>query len=174
MMASCGVVGLLARPQKPLELANAVRQLEPSTVIALLALLRNADVVQLCTSEGRVTEEETGPLRHWAFHDLLFHARSRRGRHDNPIGATFPFKDEPPPPAITRPVSQRSINLSKPNIENLRLHDSSFTEVLEARRSWRGKSRAAYRHRTTQRIPVPGRARSASSSSRAWTGTQIW
>lgn len=41
----------------------------------------------------------------WEFHDLLFHSRSRRGRHDYPCGGTFPFLGRrAPAPALKSPI----------------------------------------------------------------------
>src|SRR5262249_19243087 len=48
---------------------------------AALGLLRSAGL--LTSPEA---EEDDSVLMQWAFHDLLFHARSRIGRHDYPFG----------------------------------------------------------------------------------------
>lgn len=82
--------------------------------------------------------EQTPPLATWSFQDLLFHARSRVGRHDGVNGKTYPFlgKFEPLPalrPAHPGPV----IDLPRPDLERIARDDHSFTHVLEARASIR-------------------------------------
>jgi len=78
------------------------------------------------------------PLRQWEFHDLLFHSRSRLGRHNYPYGGTFRFLDALPPlPAVRPPGPARRIALYKPDMQALEAADVSFTRVTEARRSVR-------------------------------------
>jgi SagB-type dehydrogenase family enzyme len=82
--------------------------------------------------------EHEPPLATWSFPDLLFHARSRVGRHDGINGKTYPFlgKFDPLPalrPAHPGPV----IDLPRPDLERLAREDHSFTRVLEARCSIR-------------------------------------
>ncbi|MCH9625322.1 MAG: hypothetical protein S4CHLAM123_04930 [Chlamydiales bacterium] len=58
--------------------------------------------------------EESAALMQWEFHDLYFHARSRRGRHNNPWGGTFRFKSILDPlPAVIEDFSVNQIKLSK-------------------------------------------------------------
>jgi SagB-type dehydrogenase family enzyme len=82
--------------------------------------------------------ERQPPLATWSFQDLLFHARSRVGRHDGINGKTYPFlgKFDPLPalrPAHPGPV----IELPRPDLERIAGEDQSFTQVLEARCSIR-------------------------------------
>jgi oxazoline/thiazoline dehydrogenase len=89
--------------------------------------------------EAGVSEEETDPsLATWEFHDLLFHARSRRGRHDLPSGATFRFLGKTdPPPAVAPPVSEQSLPLEHPDLDRLKQADPTFASVVENRSSCR-------------------------------------
>jgi oxazoline/thiazoline dehydrogenase len=87
--------------------------------------------------------EHEPPLATWSFSDLLFHARSRVGRHDGINGKTYPFlgKFDPLPalrPAHPGPV----IELPRPDLERLAREDHSFTRVLEARCSIREQGTA--------------------------------
>lgn len=82
--------------------------------------------------------EQQPPLATWSFQDLLFHARSRVGRHDGVNGKTYPFlgKFDPLPalrPAHAGPV----IELPRPDLERIAGEEHGFTQVLEARCSIR-------------------------------------
>jgi oxazoline/thiazoline dehydrogenase len=82
--------------------------------------------------------EENEALAQWDFHDLLFHARSRLGRHNNPYGGTYRFlyKIEPLP-VIKPPAEENTINLYRPDMDMLKEEDHPFTLVLEERKSIR-------------------------------------
>jgi oxazoline/thiazoline dehydrogenase len=83
-------------------------------------------------------EEEDPDLRQWEFHDLLFHARSRSGRHRNPYGGTFPYLGKiDPPPALKPAMAAETVDLFRPDIERLMREDPPFTQVIEERRSRR-------------------------------------
>lgn len=83
-------------------------------------------------------EPESPELDEWEFHDLLFHARSREGRHRNPYGGAYAFAGvREPLPAVKAPPEGEQIPLYRPDISALRTTDPPFAEVLEERRSWR-------------------------------------
>ena len=111
---------------------GAVRIRHPSALTALGALASGADAASLisdselpgemqaflellvssaiasASQDGRTADaDETPALQQWEFHDLLFHHRSRLGRHDGDMGATFRFLDriEPPPCVAERPFT---------------------------------------------------------------------
>ncbi len=75
--------------------------LPDAAVTALLGLLRG-HALAIDVEPGGVNPEDDGALRTWEFHDLLFHASSRPGRHGRAVGATWRFAaDEPAaPPAL--------------------------------------------------------------------------
>jgi len=84
---------------------------------------------------------EPPKLFFWEFHDLLFHSRSRLGRHHNPYGATYPFEGRVPMPPVFRPRDRRTrIRLFRPDVTRLRRTDWTLTRALEARRSQRDHS----------------------------------
>lgn len=95
--------------------------------------------VELLWEAGFLSPEEEEPdLLPWEFHDLLFHARSRSGRHRNPYGGTFPFLGAVDPPPVLKPASgTETIDLFRPDLERLMREDRPFTRVLEERRSRR-------------------------------------
>lgn len=87
---------------------------------------------------GERPDPEAAALAEWEFHDLLFHARSREGRHRNPYGGTYPFAAAREPlPAVKPPPEGDRVELHRPDLAALRRDDPPFTEVLEERRSWR-------------------------------------
>jgi SagB-type dehydrogenase family enzyme len=129
---------LLAAPHTAAELAAAMRDFDEATVTAFIGLLANAKAVSACAENGRIAEDDSVPLRQWEFHDLLFHSRSRLGRHNDPSGGTFRFLDALPPlPAVRPPLSARRIALHKPDMLALEASDVSFSRVTEARCSLR-------------------------------------
>lgn len=131
--------GLLARPVAYPELCAALPGSEPAIVKLLLQLFSAAGVIQAADeADGTIPEERDIILRQWEFHDLLFHARVRGGRHDQPIGATFRFWPEIAPlPACKPAMAGEVIALVRPDLDRLREEDYPFTLVLEERRSIR-------------------------------------
>ncbi|MFL6236669.1 MAG: dehydrogenase, partial [Thermoanaerobaculia bacterium] len=96
--------------------------------------------IDLLWEEGFLStvNAEDPDLVPWEFHDLLFHARSRSGRHRNRYGGTYPFLGVTAPlPAVKAPMSAETVDLHRPEIERLRVEDLPFTRVLEERRSRR-------------------------------------
>jgi SagB-type dehydrogenase family enzyme len=135
---AAALVHVLARPARAEELAGRVPGLAADAAGSLLALLAGAGMVEEATADG-ITHEDTDPaLRCWEFHDLLFHARSREGRHDAPIGAVYPFvgKLEPPPP-LKPSTSAETIELYRPDLEKLQREDPPLARVQEERCSIR-------------------------------------
>jgi oxazoline/thiazoline dehydrogenase len=81
---------------------------------------------------------EDNELLQWDYHDLLFHSRSRVGRHSNAYGKTDHLVEKiAPQPAVKQFKSRKSISLYTPNMERLMKADIPFTRVLETRRSQR-------------------------------------
>ncbi|MFJ3756406.1 SagB family peptide dehydrogenase [Streptomyces sp. NPDC090080] len=74
----------------------------------------------------------------WAPHELLFHSRSRDGRHDAPFGGTRWAEGVTDPlPAVRPPFGGPVVPLPRADLEDLRANDMTLTEVLEDRRSLR-------------------------------------
>ena len=81
---------------------------------------------------------ESELLAQWDFHDLLFHARSRLGRHANLYGGTYRFRNKIEPlPAVKEFHAEETIDFHRPDMRPLRSQDCPLTLVLEERRSIR-------------------------------------
>jgi SagB-type dehydrogenase family enzyme len=78
------------------------------------------------------------PLVTWEFHDLLFHARSRIGRHNYPVGATFRFlRSMPALPLDPAPQTGECIQLASAARRAQTAQDAALAAVMESRRSVR-------------------------------------
>jgi SagB-type dehydrogenase family enzyme len=121
------ILHTLAQPGRLSELSKRASDLS----VDVLVLLLGAGLV-------RHVGDEAPSLRAWEFHDLLFHARSRMGRHDYQVGGTFPFAGEiPPPPALKSVHSQMWIDLYRPYIDVLQHEDQPLLQVQEMHRTVR-------------------------------------
>jgi len=126
-------VAALSRPGTAAEFGTRVPNLPAEAIGPLLGLLVGAGMV---TAGG--SEDADPALRCWEFHDLLFHARSREGRHDAPVGATYPLAGRlEPPPALAPTAATEWIDLHRPDLEQLQHLDPPFARVQEQRRSVR-------------------------------------
>ncbi len=138
---SVALLAQLARPHTAAELAATMHDFDETTVVAFIGLLANAKAVFARAESGRIAEDDSAPLRQWEFHDLLFHSRSRSGRHNSPYGGTYRFLDVLPPlPAVKPPGQGRRIALYKPDVRALEVGDVPFSRAAEARRSVRTPS----------------------------------
>jgi SagB-type dehydrogenase family enzyme len=127
-------IGPLAHPQTPDTLADATTLARPEAE-TLLALLLASGAVAPCGEEGGLPEDRDPALRTWEFHDLLFHSRSRSGRHGNPTGGTFRFLESlDPPPAHRPPLPGPGTPLPEPVPPP---KEPGFFRILEARKSLR-------------------------------------
>ena len=103
-----------------------------------LSVLAGSGLVCEARAGGSSEEDENEALVQWEFHDLLFHARSRPGRHDSPTGATYRFLGRiPPSPALKPAMSEDLIQLRRPDLARIIEHDEPFTQVVERRLSLR-------------------------------------
>lgn len=125
------VIAALATPATAAQLAEIARPLSDETISLLLMLLAEAGMLQ----EGA---NETPTLASWEFHDLLFHARSRKGRCDAAFGATYRMAGIVEPlPALKPDTDVETLELYCPDLSQLRREDPPFAEVVESRRSLR-------------------------------------
>lgn len=134
------IVTLLAQLAQPVS-RNSLARKDPSLHGVLdpaLSLLITESFVAPVTETGEAEIDETRALKQWEFHDLLFHSRSRIGRHSNPVGGTFRFQGKIEPlPAVKPAMTPVRLPLSRPDLTNLGLMDAPFTAVLENRASIR-------------------------------------
>jgi SagB-type dehydrogenase family enzyme len=113
--------------------------LQPAEARALLTLLFQEGFLEAAEPDSTGAPDlEARQLEEWEFHDLLFHARSREGRHRNPYGGTYSFAGvREPLPAVKAPPEGERVELHRPDLATLRREDPPFAEVVEERRSWR-------------------------------------
>jgi len=127
----------LAQPRTAVQLAAAT-SLDVEGAQAYLNLLQNAGTVQEVDAEGQTVEDGDPALGQWAFHDLLFHANSRMGRHADPYDGTFFFQNRYDPlPALKPDMCERIIPLFRPDPEAITQPGRSFESVLSSRQTIR-------------------------------------
>jgi SagB-type dehydrogenase family enzyme len=127
------LVGALAAPATIVELAERVSGLEVDAVAGVLALFLRAGML-----EEAGVEDQSPALQSWEFHDLLFHARTRRGRFDAPYGATYRLADRlPPPPALKPAMAGQAHELYRPDLDRLERDDPPLARAQAQRRSIR-------------------------------------
>jgi SagB-type dehydrogenase family enzyme len=132
---AAGLVAALGTATTVTELVGGLG-LSEVEAIRLTSHLTGAALVEQA-ADG-VFPEDSDTARQWSFHDMLFHSRSRMGRHDYPIGGVFPFTGEiPPTPAIRPAFPGPSIALPRPDLTTVLDADPPLTVALEARRSVR-------------------------------------
>lgn len=140
VLNDCRVAALIAGLSGPCmaeSLGRAVGLSEVTASCVLTLLLRTGMVLEV-GPDGACAEEGDAALQTWAFHDLLFHARSRRGRTDAPYGGTYRFVDRlPAPPALRPAPSGEAYPLFRPDLAHLERYDRPLTWVQERRRSIR-------------------------------------
>ena len=120
-----------------------------------------------CWTASRTPEPQRTRLRQWGFHDLLFHARSRSGRHDEEIGATFRFTGEIEHEKPVRELPSGPVTeLSRPDVGDILAADSTLTEALERRSVHPHPRRRSAHHRPTRRTALPRQPGSAPSTGR--------
>lgn len=126
------LIHLLSQMANLRKLLKTFPSFSEKTLRECLKLLLSAKAI--CTAE----ENENPVYQQWEFHDLFFHSRSRIGRHKNPSGGLFPFRDKIPSLPVLKPkMFSEKIPLYTPDLESLKKTDPSFTEVLEQRASRR-------------------------------------
>jgi SagB-type dehydrogenase family enzyme len=132
---ACHVVTALAAVSSVEKLVDLVRA-GPGVVAGLVAYLVATGVVLagewMSPQKARFAEDGDPTLLRWSHHELLFHSRSRMGRHGGQSGAVFPHADDGPSPELVKPVREgRSFPLYQPSIADLIASDPPLTEVLE-------------------------------------------
>ncbi len=93
--------------------------------------------LNLLWAAGFLTADPEPPsLQLWDFHNLLFHSRSRLGRHDYPAynKCIEQWSDFP---VVKPPMSDQIVPLPRPNLGALMCNDATLTEALETRKSVR-------------------------------------
>ena len=135
---ACSLVHELARRSRTVqELSETSPEISQSVAGTFVGLAMSGGFLVQC-GEDVTAENGDLPLSAWEFHDLLFHSRSRLGRHRNPFGATYRFGSDIPFPAALKPsMSDATISLDVPCLAEVSRRDPSLTAALESRRSIR-------------------------------------
>lgn len=132
------IINELVKPQNYLELNQKISGISENTIKLFLSILLVAEFISEADENGTIQEENNITLLQWSFHDLLFHARSRVGRHINYYRKSTPLLSETkPPPVVKQKMSNDTIDLYKPDIEKLKETDIPLTLVQENRKSIR-------------------------------------
>ncbi|MFQ5732980.1 MAG: SagB family peptide dehydrogenase [Planctomycetaceae bacterium] len=136
---AASLVFALSTPASLECVGKRVRALSADECAQVLGLLAAAGMLATVDEAGESEQTSRRDLQTWEFHDLLFHTRSRYGRTDAPLGATFPFAGTTgPPPAIEPPpTTAESVDLFRPDLNAAMRADPPFADVLENRRSLR-------------------------------------
>ena len=135
---AAALVHALSKPCRLSEMNASIPVQVAECMPVLLTLLLNANMVQVVDEDGTSSEDHHPELQSWEFHDLLFHARSRLGRHDGSAGGTFRFVGRlDAPPAVKPPMSNDTIDLYRPDLERLAREDLPMAVVQEQRHSIR-------------------------------------
>ena len=136
--SAAALVHALRRPLRADAVAGLIPGLPTGVVEQLLTLLATSNMLDELADDGTDAETSSPALKYWEFHDLLFHTRTRQGRHDNPAGATYRFAGELDPPlSVKPPFTDDVIDLFRPNLDQLRRDDPPFAQVQEMRESVR-------------------------------------
>jgi SagB-type dehydrogenase family enzyme len=134
---TAALVAALAAPATAEEVAARVGTIPLAAVLGVFALLRGAGMIEEAGDGGDRAEEDPA-LQTWAFHDLLFHARSRQGRFDAPHGGTYRFAGRlAPPPAVKPAPAGPTQDLYRPDLARLTREDPPLAQVQEQRCSVR-------------------------------------
>jgi SagB-type dehydrogenase family enzyme len=136
------LVGLLGRPATVATWADALPQFR-SIAPEFLAYLAAAGMVALAepvsseVATPAFPEDSDPALAGWSQLDLAFHARRTRGRHDCPLGITYPLGKAGSPQPVIKPQAAEGIALHRPRWEDLAASDVPLAAAMECRRSIR-------------------------------------
>jgi SagB-type dehydrogenase family enzyme len=129
------VVGALGRATTARHIAQNINVSGVLLAEILAYLVATGMVVTGSQAGGARPVFAEDDLRTWSPHDLLFHSRSRLGRHDDAAGAAFRHVPDLPPLPVVRPVpAGERFDLPRPS---LTAPDMSLTEAIEQRHSVR-------------------------------------
>lgn len=136
--AAGALFAALSRPSTAAELAVRAG-IEKCDVEKILRIFCLVGAIEAMQPGDTTTEEKQTALLQWEFHDLLFHAHSRMGRHSEPMGAQFRFRGriEAQPVVKPNPWQANAIPLPRVDLNAVAARDLPFTVVLEGRHSGR-------------------------------------
>jgi SagB-type dehydrogenase family enzyme len=120
------------------QVCKKIPGLPNETATDFMSLLLSSNMLCEINEEGHSHEEEALDLQCWEFHDLLFHSRSRAGRHDTPAGGTYRFAGRfHPPPVLKVAKKEELLELYTPDLGKIQKEDPPYARVQEERCSIR-------------------------------------
>ena len=129
------IISLFSDGAVPQQLLNSIEG--DAKVLGEKVLLKLFEFQLLVPDVGSASSERADQ-DYWEFHDLLFHTRSRVGRHPYPVGGTYHLKGRKPMPSALKNVPEGEIiPLTTPDLTTINKKDISLTEALENRKSLR-------------------------------------
>lgn len=136
--ASLRVLLSLTEPAELGSLIDRVDFAQREKLIEFFDQCLESGLITDLTADGVATEDTVASIGGWERHDLAFHLRSRRGRTDAPVGATWHLANAVPAmPARGKREPEHSppIRLAVPDLRRLKDEDWPLTRVLESRRT---------------------------------------
>jgi SagB-type dehydrogenase family enzyme len=129
------LIAPLAGPVTPAAFRSVLASVGPADDV--LEYLAAAGMVTCLGRSGDFDEDADPALLGWSPVDLMFHARSTLGRHDNDFGLTYPAGRPTDAEPVVKLSGGESIALSRPDWDDLHASDPRLTVAMEARRSVR-------------------------------------
>jgi SagB-type dehydrogenase family enzyme len=134
------VVSSLGQATTSADVAQGINMAQPVVAEIVAYLAATGMVVTGEPGSGgqapTFAEDSDPDLLTWSPYDLLFHSRSRLGRHDDPAGAVYRHNLAPLP--VVKPVPEgRRFPLYQPDLTAPTAGEISLTEAIERRRSMR-------------------------------------
>jgi SagB-type dehydrogenase family enzyme len=131
---------LLSSLGRPITVASTSAWPHPDSLaadaLAYLAAIGMVVGAREAADEPDITED--AGVVGWSAADLMFHTRSNAGRHDDPVGRTYPMGEDGSPEPVARPPrADPGIPLHRPAWESLSAADPPLGIVMEGRRSTR-------------------------------------
>jgi SagB-type dehydrogenase family enzyme len=123
-------------------LTRSIPGLSPDAIQDMVWLFGYFGMLTRVSGAGATEEDVDATLRTWHFSDLLYHSRSRVGRHDERFETFRHRRTLEPLPVFKAPMSSETISLFRPDMRAVTRRDAPFTCVLENRRSIRDYGRS--------------------------------
>ncbi len=133
--AALGLLATLAEPTSSQAVVEQLPRRDVPSALALVRLLARSGFLLEVAPDGSTVEERHPSLALWEFHDLLFHASSRRSLYGRRHGGTW--RMELPPLPTVSPTTGPVLELPRPDLARLTREDAPLAQVMERRRSLR-------------------------------------
>ncbi len=132
------VVAAFARGASVKRLASRKGAPKEKALVAFAKALLANDFLTLLDDDGATAEDADPRLLTWEYHDLLYHSRSRAGRHREVVGQAMRFEDiYEVAPALKQIEYTEEVELEKPDFNAIQTDSPPFETVMEQRQSIR-------------------------------------